>query len=155
MSDFDEDFLSETPVAESEAVQYTLPDVKKWRSSRFYDYENTIFDYEQIEELNKTIQKARLALFKITDEINKYERAEIVAKTKYEREWRRAYLNSNERTESMKKARADLLCEELENEAIVYGQLHSELNRLSASVRLELQTLQGLGNNLRQQIKME
>lgn len=155
MSNFEDDYTSEDPIAESDVVSYTLPQIKKWKSSKFYDYENEIFDYEQIEQLNSAIRSARYALFEITDKINDYERAEKLAKTKYDREWRRAYLNSNERTESAKKARADLLCEELENNVIVFEQVRGELARLSNSIRLELQTLQALGNNLRQQIKME
>lgn len=155
MSTFEDQDISEIPLDESEVVSYTLPSIKNWKGSRFYDYENHIFDYEQIEELNSAIKSARFALFELTDKINECERVERVSKVKYEREWRRSYLNSNEKTESLKKARADLLCEELENKVIVYEQLRGELNRLSAAIRLELQTLQGLGNNLRQQIKME
>lgn len=155
MSEFDNDDFSEVPVAESDVVSYTVPNIKKWKSSRFYDYETEIYDYEQIEQLNSAINAARKALFEITDKINDYERVEKISKTKYEREWRRAYLGSNEKTESAKKARSDLLCEELENNVIVYEQVRGELIRLSNSIRLELQTLQALGNNLRQQLKVE
>lgn len=145
----------EETVDASEVVRYSVPKMKQWNSSRFYDYTNIVSDYESIEELNSAINSARTALFEINDKINSAERNERIAKTKYDREHRRAYLSSNEKTESARKARADLLCEELENDAIVFEQVRGELVRMSNAIRLELQTLQALGNNIRQQLKME
>lgn len=137
------------------AVAYSMPRMKNWKVNSVYDYDSNIYDYENIENLNSAINRARNSLFQITERINDYERREKIAKTKYEREWRRAYLKSNEKTESAKKIRADLECEELEDNTIVYEQVRNELNRLSNAIRLELQTLQALGNNLRQQLKVE
>lgn len=155
MSDFDNDFPVEESVVESEATSFTMPRFKNWDSSRFYDHENTIVDYETIDDLNSAIKSARIALFELTNKINMYERAGKEAETAYKREWRRAYLKSSEKTESAKKIRADLLCEESENKMIAYNQVCGELTRMSNAMRLELQSLQGLGNNLRQQMKME
>lgn len=139
----------------SEVVHFTVPKLRQWNSSQLYAYNDIIADYESIEELNSAINKARKALFEINDKINGAERQERIAKTKYEREHRRAYLGSNEKTEAARKARADLLCEELENDTIIYEQVRGELVRMSNAIRLELQTLQSLGNNIRQQLKME
>lgn len=150
------DFSDDEDMADvSEVVRYTLPKLRQWNSSQLYSYDDNISDYESIEELNSAINSARKALFEINDKINGAERQERMAKTKYEREHRRAYLGSNEKTESARKARADLLCEELENNTIVYEQVRGELVRMSNAIRLELQTLQALGNNIRQQLKME
>lgn len=152
MSNFDEDMETVTGTG---SISITMPQFKNWGIDRFYDYDSQIVDYESIDELNDSIKAARVALFKTTDLINKYERKESEAKAKYDREWRRAYLQSSERTENAKKNRADLVCERFEDELIVSAQVKSELNRLSNAVRLELQTLQSLGNNLRQQLKMD
>lgn len=150
------DFSDDDSTADvSDVVRYTVPKLKSWSSSQLYDYEDIVSDYESIEELNSAINSARKALFNINDKINGAERQERLSKTKYEREHRRAYLGSNEKTESARKARADLLCEELENNVIVYEQVRGELVRMSNAIRLELQTLQALGNNIRQQLKME
>lgn len=150
------DFSDDDSTADvSDVVRYTVPKLKSWSSSQLYDYEDIVSDYESIEELNSAINSARKALFNINDKINGAERQERLAKTKYDREHRRAYLGSNEKTESARKARADLLCEELENNVIVYEQVRGELVRMSNAIRLELQTLQALGNNIRQQLKME
>lgn len=133
----------------------TVPRFKGVNSDQFYDYEKQIFDYEHLEDLNKAIKNARLALFEITDKINAAERKEKSCKVKYERAHRRAYMEANQKTDGARKAHADLQCEHLEDSAIVYEQVRLDLVRISNSIRLELQTLQALGNNIRQQIKME
>lgn len=139
----------------ADVVEYSVPTLKNWKTEKFYHYKSAIFDYENIVDLNSSINSARQALFEVNDAINVYERREVKAKAIYDREHRRKYISSNEKTESAKKARADLQCEDLEDDVIVYGQIKSELYRLSNTLRLELQTLQSIGNNLRQQIKME
>jgi hypothetical protein len=133
----------------------TIPSLKRWGSKTFYDHEEMIVDYETLEELNNAVNAARKALFIVTDKINKYDRLEREARIEYDRTYRRAYIASSEKTENAKKARAELMCEELENKYIAHEQLKVELGRLSQTLRLELQTLQAVGNNLRQQMKME
>lgn len=140
----------ETPLA-----RIDLPDLKQWGVKQLYDYSKQIADYEDLHQLGQAITAARVALFRITDQINIYERQEKEAKTRYEREYRRAYLGSVEKTEAQKKMRAELKCEALENELITAEQMKNELIRVSHTLRLELQTLQTVGNNLRQQMKME
>lgn len=136
-------------------IDFQLPSFKNWKASRFYDYSNEIFDYGELEELNKAVNEARRALFEVTEAINTYERREKLARTKYSRSHRRIYLESVGKTEAEKKARADIKCEDLEDDVLVYEQVRIELTRLSNAIRLELQTLQSLGNNLRQQMKVE
>lgn len=136
-------------------VEIVLPRLKKWSQSAYYDFENQIVDYESLDELNKSVNQARLALFKVAEMINNYERLEREAKLEYDRTYRREYLASKEKTETAKKARAELMCEDLENVYIAHDQVKIELIRMSTTLRLELQTLQSVGNNLRQQMKME
>lgn len=132
-----------------------LPKLKKWSQSTYYDFESEIVDYESLEKLNRSVNAARLALFKVAEMTNNYERLEREARLKYDRAYRREYLASTAKTETAKKARAELKCEDLENEYIAHEQVKIELMRMSNTLRLELQTLQAVGNNLRQQIKME
>lgn len=135
-------------------ISVTLPNFYKWKVKGIYDYDKMIVDYENLEDLAKATNKARQALFIITDKLNEYERKEKLAKMEYDRHFRREYLTSSEKTESAKRARAELKCEELENTWQTYVQLNSELIRLSHSMRQELQMLQSIGNNLRQQLKI-
>ncbi len=131
-----------------------LPEFKSWTAKTVYDFEDEIGDYESLEKLNHTINQARLALFKTTESINKYERLERVAKLEYERAHRRELLKSTAKTADERRARADLMCEDLENEWLLQSQVKDELIRFSHTLRLELQTLQALGNNIRQQIRV-
>lgn len=131
-----------------------LPKFEKWDSSKIYDYDNEILDYESLEDLNRTINQARIALFKTTDAIGKWEREEKEAKLEYERAYRRELLRSTAKTAEERRARAELMCEDLENAWLVKAQVREELVRLAYTLRQELQALQGLGHNLRQQIKI-
>jgi hypothetical protein len=143
------DSSSDTKLAEIE-----LPDLLRWSTEKLYNYKENISNYD-LETLGNAINSARLALFRVTDQINKYERLEKLAKVEYDRSMRREYLSSMEKTDSLRRARASLACESLENEFIKNEQMKIELLRLSNSLRLELQTLQSIGNNIRQQMKME
>lgn len=132
-----------------------LPTFKKWSQATYYDYQTQVVDYESLDHLNTSITAARLALFKVADMVNNYERLERESKLLYDRKYRRAYLASTEKTDTLKKARAELHCEDLENEWLMNEQVRIELVRMSNSLRIDLQTLQSIGNNLRQQLKME
>jgi hypothetical protein len=136
-------------------IGITLPKFKKWSQSTYYDYSTQVVDYDSLDQLNSSITAARLALFKVAEMINNYERLEKESKLNYERSHRRAYLASTEKTDTARKARADLQCEDLENEWLMNEQVRIELTRMSNSLRIDLQTLSAVGNNIRQQLKME
>ena len=141
--------------ASLEKAGIQLPTFKKWSQSTYYDYQTQVVDYESLDHLNTSITAARLALFKVADMINNYERLERESKLAYERSYRRAFIASTEKTDTAKKARAELHCEDLENEWLMNEQVRIELTRMSNSLRIDLQTLSAIGNNLRQQLKME
>lgn len=137
-----------------DSSEIILPEFTKWNSRKVYDFENIISDYDSMEKLNHAITAARQALFKLNDGINKYEQEERAAKLAYDRAFRRAYLQSNEKTDSAKRSRAALKCEGLENAWITSDQIKNELVRMSFSMKSEIQILQTIANNLRQQLKM-
>jgi len=95
-----------------------------------------------------------MGLFRVTDTINYYDREERRLKVIYDRAWRRAYIESNGRTDKERQYRADMVCESMEDDWIVASQLKAELIKVSQTIRMELETLQSIGNNLRQQMKM-
>ena len=123
-------------------------------TSRIYDYFSNILDYETFDELSNAINSARLALFDATDKLNTVDRKSRIAKTEYERRWRRAYLSSNEKTDFAKRTYADIVCEEYEDDYLVKEQVVKEMGRICNVLRLELQTLQTVSNNLRQQLRL-
>lgn len=131
-----------------------VPQFRDWEISKYYDYSDLSADFEDLQDLNKQIAAARVALFKLSETINKAERKAKQAKVDYERNYRRKYIESSEKTETAKKINAEILVEDLENRYMYYEQLASELNRAHYAVRQELTALQAVGNNLRQQIKV-
>lgn len=149
IADFDD-----SEYVEPQGTSITLPKFYNWNGKQIYDYDSQVADYSSLEELGEAISKARRALFVLTDKINEYEREEKTSKLKYDREFRREFIKSSEKTDSAKRVRAALKCEGLENEWMKYEQLKTELTRMSNSIRLELQTLQTIANNLRQQLKI-
>lgn len=139
---------------ESGGYSIELPEFRNWKISEYYDYSNLSADFEDLQELNKQTAHARIALFKLSQSINKAEHKAKTAKVKYERHYRRKYINSSEKTEAAKKVSAEIQVEHLENDYMYYEQIVIELNRAHYAVRQELAALQAVGNNLRQQIKV-
>lgn len=147
--EYDDDY-----VAESSGISVTLPKFVNWRQKQVYDYEQFVSDYSDFEALDKAMTAARRALFIITDKINEYDRKSRGAKKSYERAYQSAYLESTEKTSEAKRFRAAIKCEDLENEWIMLDQLKEELTRTSFTLKSELNTLQTIAHNLRQQLKM-
>lgn len=160
MSDaFDEDIdgadvYDDANYGNDASYQVNIPTFYGITASRHYDYESMIVDYADFDQLTEAINAARIALVEITDKLNSVERKEAAAKTKFERVWRRAYLASTKKTDTAKKSEASMMAEDAEDEVLKYSQAKSEYNRLSSTMRMELQTLQVISNNFRQQMKM-
>lgn len=135
----------------ADKYEITIPDIKSINVSKIYAYEDFV-DFEDMEEVNKALFSAKTALFTVTDKMNSFENKLTRAKTAYNREWRRRYLSSTRKTDTARKMEADLYCESLEDDVIVYEQVREDLKRLSNILRIELQSLQTISSNLRQQI---
>lgn len=149
MSDEDNDELNG-----SGEYSIEIPEFREWEVSKFYDYSDLSADFEDLNNLNRQIAAARVALFKLSESINKAERKAKAAKSIYERSYRRKYMASAEKTENAKKISAEIQVEDLENRYMYYEQIVIEFNRAHYAVRQELTALQAVGNNLRQQIKV-
>lgn len=135
------------------AGEYSVPKFTSWSGKSVYDYEALISDYADFEALDNTTIKARKALFILTDRLNQAERRAVQARKAYERQYRREYLASTEKTQEARNMRAALKCEELENECLKYEQVKKELERLSFVLKSEVQTLNTVAHNLRAQLK--
>lgn len=148
------DFLEPIDVDSDDTLaDIILPSFKNTSLENSYDYLSNIYDYEDMEELAKAINTVRIALMKVTDLINQGERRALRAKTAYERHWNRCYNRSEQRTEAAKKADADILSEQLEDQYLMYHQLIRELNRQSNALRSELNILSTVSNNIRLQLR--
>lgn len=122
-------------------------------SDEFYDFEHNIDDYSDITALTEATNEARYALFRITNEINKTDREYAEAKAKWSRYYRRALLVSEAKTSTERKIYAEMRCEKLETPMLIAEQYREEITRMANAIRLELQTLQSMGHNLRQQLR--
>lgn len=132
---------------------YPLKDPKFKARDLDYDYKNYIHDYVDLAELGKATEKARIALFMVTEESNKVSRVLAKLKLRKEKAWRRAFLDSTQKTDAHKRLWADLLTEDLEDDVVAATQLYEELQREAHTLRVELQTLMGVGNNIRLQMR--
>lgn len=148
------DYQDDEELEETGDYSIEIPEFREWKISSQYDYTALTADFEDLNDLNRQINAAKMALFKLTDAINKAERKAKAAKVIYERNYRRKYINSSEKTEAAKRVSAEILVEDLENRYMYYEQMFSELNRASYTLRQELRSLEVMANNYRQQIKM-
>lgn len=149
-----DDALSAEEANYDASYSVTVPSYFSPKIDRYYDYDNLVVDYEDFGQLTEATNEARKALFEITSKLNGAERKESETRTKYDRVWRRAYLSSTKKTDTAKKAEASMIAEDAEDDLLKYSQARSEYNRMSNAIRMELQTLQAVGNNFRQQMKM-
>lgn len=138
-------------MAENEIPNAKVPEFKEFEG--VYDYKNFIHDYGDLEKVDQATTKARKALFILTAAMNEASRKVSLFKAKRDRTWKRAYIVSDQKTDTLKKMWADLEVEDIDDELLVQEQYLSELNRESNALRLELQALQAIGNNIRQQVR--
>lgn len=134
-------------------LDFTVPDIKSVTFKKFYDYE-LFADFDDMISVNKAIFHAKKGLFQVNAYLAHYEAKVNKAKTIYNRQWRREYLKSNQKTDTARKVNADMQCEELEDDVIVFEQLREDFKKLSYNLKIELQTLQTISSNIRQQINI-
>lgn len=134
-------------------LDFTIPDIKSVTFKKFYDYE-AFSDFDDMLSVNKAIFYAKKGLFQVNAYLAHYEAKVNKAKTIYNRQWRREYLKSNQKTDTARKVNADMQCEELEDDVIVYEQLREDFKKLSYNLKIELQTLQTISSNIRQQMNI-
>lgn len=149
----DEDFKKPSLDELSGRYDISLPDVKSVDFRKLYAYENAV-DFETMEEVNRAIGEAKIALFEANNKLSRYEAKLAVAETGYKRAWRREYLSSGQKTDAARKTEADVNCEELEDEVIVHKQVREDLKRLAYALRIEMQSLQTVASNIRQQLNL-
>lgn len=139
-----DDTWSEEDFSEVSTPKLRIPTVE-------YNIDQYVNSSDNMDNHNRATNAARVALFKVTERLNDAERKMKAAKTEYEREFNRKLLLSTASTSSDRKTEASILTESLYDKYLVWEQLKSEYERHAAVLRVELQTLQGQGNNIRRQ----
>lgn len=111
-------------------------------------------DHEDLLRLNHQLDADRLALFKVSSAIRRAEREELQAQARYEREYNRAYLMSEAKPDSARKAMAEIQTEKWKNKWLVARQLTRELVRASQNIGDDLDTLKVLSYNMRKEMDL-
>ena len=117
-------------------------------------YNPSFVDFEDLKALGDAINKAREGLYKVTQEISVTERKLRTVEYKYSVAIRRAMASSTQKTATDRKIEAEIANEELELNVLKARVTFEQLKRVADLLRSELQTLQTISNNLRQQLKM-
>lgn len=109
-------------------------------------------DYRDLDNLNQALIKTAISTSEINKKLSKYERAEAKYEIEYKRKYRYELTNSNLATESKNKLNAEIKCEDLEMKILYCKQIIGELKRISNSLRMHLEIIETLGNNVRKEM---
>lgn len=120
----------------------------------FYFLSDNVADYEELKGISKSIYHARKALFDVTNMLNEAEHKESIAKNTYDKKFRREMIKADGKTANDRKVRAEMACEDEWDEYYYSSMTKKELERVSQMLRAELQTLQVISNNVRQQMRV-
>lgn len=131
-----------------------FPKFPDWKDLEDIDYEGSFWDSQELDNLNTTLIKTVLDLKSINKEITKYDRKRVQLETEYKQKFRASVLSSNAKTETQKKQMAEIQCQDLEVKLAYIEEVLRELNRLSSSLRTDLDVLKTIGFNLRQELKL-
>lgn len=135
-------------------MELKLPDFPDWSGLDAVDYSGSFWDNQDMINLNATLIHTALNLKKVNQEITKYERQKVKIEIAYKRKYRSILLSSSAKTEGQKKLMAELECQEEEWRLAYLDEVIKELNRISLTLRQDLDTLKTLGHNLRQEMRL-
>lgn len=128
--------------------------IPNWDNENKYNYEDTFLDYGALDDLNKQLASLGHTLKYINRKLAEYEKQKAKCEVAYKREYRESFLAAQVTLESHRKIHAEIACEELEMKNIYLDQIIKELQRLSFSVRTELDILQTIGHNIRRELNL-
>lgn len=128
--------------------------VPNWDTENQYNYEDTFLDYGELEGLNQALIKVGHQLKYINKQLSIYEKQKAELDVQYKRKYRASFLNAQATVESHRKIHAEVACEDLELRLIYLEQIVKELQRISYSLRTELDILQTIGHNIRRELNL-
>ena len=144
----------EQEIPEGDFEHPTVPKFRNFDLAARYDPISFSGDYEDMAQVTAALSAAPAALIGLTNELNIAERRARRAESKHQRFWRRSFLNSEGKTEAVRRARADLAAERYEDDFIFHDQLKLELVRSIRTMRDEISALESIANNVRAQTRL-
>lgn len=127
-------------------------DLPSWDSTAHqdsFDSADDQVDYQDLAALNRELQRLRVRMGKIRREMRNSGREAVEAKLTYQRALRRALVQQSGGTAEMRKANAELQCEELEANMAMKTQVAEEYVTLFRSVRDDIENAKVVAYNLR------
>lgn len=106
-------------------------------------------DYSDLANLNSEIIKVRIRLHGIRQELKQAKRKLLTAKFNYESEKKRRMISISGSSEKMREALAELMTEQLYTDYLVANAVADEINQHSRDLRMDLDALKELSNNIR------
>lgn len=106
-------------------------------------------DYADLAVLNKEIIQVRIRLHGIRQELKTAKRKLLTAKFTYESEKKRRMISISGSSEKVREAMAELMTEQLYTDFLVANAVADEINQHSRDLRMDLDALKELSNNLR------
>lgn len=124
-------------------------------ASNFYDNLYDLLSYEDLATTNARIQTVVKNLHATNEAYKTADQYSVEAHTRFERAYRRFYLDLDEvKPDSARKMRASLKAEDYEDEFLYFEQKKKELAKIADGLRSELKALEILSNNYRRELQV-
>lgn len=125
-----------------------------WRSPELQDQGDGAgpgeqIDYSDLAAVNRDLAAQRIRLNRVRRQLRAASREAVEARLKYSRELRRQLVQQSGGSAEMRKAAAELACEDLEADAVMKEQVAAEYNTLFRSVRDDIENVKVIAYNLR------
>lgn len=142
-----------TPVAGGRRVSVPAPrPLPAWNAPNdqdLYDSGDGGFDYSDLERLNRDMLQLRIRMSKVRRAMRQASREAVEAKLSYQRALRRALIQQSGGSAEMRKAAAELMCEDLEADWAMRQQVAEEFTTLFRSIRDDIENAKVVSYNLR------
>lgn len=130
----------------------TPPPLPPWGSTEAQDRGDGVdeqIDYSDLDAVNRDLVRLRVRLNRARRGMRQAAREAVEAKLAYHRALRRALVQQSGGTAEMRKATAELMCEELEAEMVMKQQVADEFVSVFRSVRDDVENAKTVAYNIR------
>lgn len=106
-------------------------------------------DYHDLNDVNRDLTRLRIRMHRVRREMRRAAREAVEAKLLYQRQLRRALVQQSGGSAEMRKASAELLCEDLEADMVMKAQVVDEYTSLFRSIRDDIENVKTISYNVR------
>lgn len=141
------------PVISGKHPAFPAPrNLPSWADASPQDYGDGVdeqIDYTDLDSVNRDLTRLRVRLNRARRGMREAAREAVEAKLVYHRALRRALVQQSGGTAEMRRATAELLCEELEADMVMKQQVADEFTSVFRSVRDDIENTKTIAYNLR------